>query len=474
MKGARAIAIALAAAAGALSASGARTNVSGVVTFEREGIPFYFVRDSNGVNWRVAKPHSAPVARPGDAIEAWGEREPSAKHRLQTARFAITGVSPDGVPQPKSVTIRELFANIMPFGNTMWYGGLFKAEGILRDVNRRQNVTQILVGEGDANLIVELPVKLDEPLPADLRTGAMVEVAGALAYTSLENWEDGSFGRIENVELIPRSMQDVRVVKRAPAPPFWTARRAGGVLAGAAALVAVLFVWVATLRRMVRRKTGELAESIRQRETARIEADASRRERLRLAADLHDGFQQYLAGAMFRLRAALNYLPADAAKSREQLENVRDALQHTQNGLRQTIWAMNEESEGPESITALLRFVARRMAHWEGVVEIDSDGEERPVVRNFCGSLLLIVQEAVGNAIKHGAAKKVSVRISFREKDIILSVSDDGGGFDPAARKDGGHYGLATMRRRIAALGGSMTVDSAPGEGCRLVFTVPA
>ena len=66
-------------------------------------------------------------------------------------------------------------------------------------------------------------------------------------------------------------------------------------------LSAALAVWTLTLRRMVARRTQELAESVRQRERVKIEADAARRERLRLAADLHDGFQQYLAGATFRL-----------------------------------------------------------------------------------------------------------------------------------------------------------------------------
>jgi len=113
------------------------------------------------------------------------------------------------------------------------------------------------------------------------------------------------------------------------------------------------------------------------------------------------------------------------------------------------------------------------MAHWEGIVEITSEGEERTVARNFCGSLLLIMQEAVGNAIRHGAAKHVVVKIAFREKDIEMTISDDGCGFDAASTPIAGHYGLSTMERRIGELGGSMRISSAPGRGTVVAFTIP-
>jgi len=450
----------------------ASLGLSGVVTFKRAGLPFYFMQEDSGTNWRVACVDGVE-ANVGDRINVKGEREPSAKPRLATESMTVVGPDPVGAPPPREVGVEELFENIMPFGNSAWYGGMFTTEGLLRDVNRRQTTTQLLVGEGERNLQVEIPWALEDALPANLVVGATVRVTGALAYTSIENFEEGVFGRIENVELIPMSVDAVQVVKRAPKPPFWTGRRLAAAFGVGAGIIAVMFVWVATLRRMVRRKTRELADSIRQRETTRIEADASRRERLRLAADLHDGFQQYLAGAMFRLKAARNYLPKDAEKSREQLEKVHDALQHTQNGLRSTLWAMNEESEGPESLKALFGFVARRMAHWEGIVEIISEGEERTVARNFCGSLLLIMQEAVGNAIRHGAAKHVVVKIAFREKDIELTISDDGCGFDAASTPIAGHYGLSTMERRIGELGGVMRISSAPGRGTVVAFTIP-
>ncbi len=447
------------------------TNLTGVITFARDGLPFYFMDEPSGEHWRVER-LAGQEAKIGDVIEVAGEKEPSAvKNRLATTSLLVRARAEN--PRARAISIGELFASILPYGNAEMYGGMFTTEGLLRDINRRQTTTQLLVGEGDLNIQVEIPWALEETLPENLVPGATVRVTGALAYTSFEDMAESRFRRIENVELIPVSASDVEVIRRAPSPPFWTGRRVAGVLALSGGIVAILFIWVWSLQQMVRKRTNELAASIRARETAGIEADAARRERLRLAADLHDGFQQYLAGAMFRLKAARNYLPKDAAKSREQLAEVQAALQHTQAGLRSTLWAMNEESEGPESLMALFRFAARRMAHWDGRVDIVSVGEERAVARKSAGTLLLIMQEAVGNALRHGMAEHVRVRLAFGDGSLVMSVVDDGCGFDSSAAEESGHYGMSSMNRRCTELGGTMSVWSKRGLGSRLDFTLP-
>ena len=391
----------------AAAALAGMTNLTGVVTFERDGLAFFFMDDTQGVHWRVQGPDAKPAVKPGDLVSVYGERELTSKHRVSDAKVTVSGHDEASVPPPLAIGIAELFQRLMPFGNTELYGGMVETEGLLRDINRRQTTTQLLVGEGDSNLQVEIPWALEDALPADLVQGATVKVRGILTYTSIENYEEGIFGRIENIELIPMSPSAVEVVRRAP---FFTAERLLFVLAWVLALLGALFVWTLTLRRMVSKRSAELAESIRLRETARIEADAARRERLRLAADLHDGFQQYLAGAMFRLKAAMNYLP---------------------------------------------------------------EGAERKIAHNFAGTILLILQEAVGNAINHGHAAHVRVKVVFGEKGLAMSVSDDGSGFDPATARKEGHYGLSGMERRTAELGGKISITSVPGEGSTVRISLP-
>lgn len=454
----------------AMAAHADMTNLTGVVTFERDDLQFFFIDDAAGSHWRVQGAKGAPAVKIGDLVHVEGEREMTTKRRVIDATITVEGHANAAVPPPIETGIADLFSRLMPFGNTDLYGGVVVTEGLLRDINRRQTTTQLLVGEGDANLQVEIPWALEEALPADLVQGATVRVKGVLTWTSIENYEEGIFGRIENVELIPPTPDSVEVIRRAP---FWTVGRLLFILMWVCFLAAALSVWTLTLRRMVARRTQELAESVRQRERVKIEADAARRERLRLAADLHDGFQQYLAGATFRLKAAMNYLPEGADESRAQLEKVNDALKHTQSGLRSTLWAMNEESEGPESLIELIQFVARRLPQWEGIVEIASEGEERKIAHNFAGTILLILQEAVGNAIDRGHAKQVKVRIVFGEKGLAMTVADDGSGFDTAAARKEGHYGLSGMERRTAELGGKITISSKIGEGTTVRIALP-
>jgi signal transduction histidine kinase len=447
------------------------TNITGVVTFDRADIPFYFVREKNGVQWRVLADRKNPAVT-GDVVFVSGKKEDSVKRRLyDTSLRVVRKARAEEIVPPQQIAVKEIFKGLMPYGNPDMYGRQMQTEGVLRDINRRMKVTQLLVGEENYNIQVELPVAIDETLPQWMVPGAIVKVTGALAYTSLENYYENKFGRIENVELIPRTKNDVEIVEYAP---FWNVHRLVALLCGLALLFAGAFVWAVTLRLAVVKRTKELAESIRMNETARIEEDAVRRERLRLAADLHDGFQQYLAGAMFRLKAAMNYLPKDAENSRLQLLKVKEAIEHTQSGLRSTLWAMNEESEGPESIMALFSFASRRMPHWADKVDIKSIGEERKVARRMAGTLLLILQEAVGNALRHGQAEHVRVRLEFLKNTLVMSVVDDGAGFDVEEVEGSvGHYGLGTMRRRAEDLNGTLALWSKKTLGTKITVSIP-
>src|SRR6185312_15697872 len=80
--------------------------------------------------------------------------------------------------------------------------------------------------------------------------------------------------------------------------------------------------------------------------------------------------------------------------------------------------------------------------------------------------------EAVGNARKHAAGARVRVRLAERAGALAFTVHDDGPGFDPAAGTAGGR-GLQNMSTRIAAVGGSVAVRSAPGAGTTVEGSVP-
>ena len=86
----------------------------------------------------------------------------------------------------------------------------------------------------------------------------------------------------------------------------------------------------------------------------------------------------------------------------------------------------------------------------------------------------MIIQEAVGNALRHGGATDVAVRLYFRDGLVRLIVKDDGCGFNPSSAPDEseGHLGLSSIRLRAQELGGTLTIKSEPGRGTDIIVEV--
>jgi len=87
-------------------------------------------------------------------------------------------------------------------------------------------------------------------------------------------------------------------------------------------------------------------------------------------------------------------------------------------------------------------------------------------------ALFRVLQECLSNAVKHAGAKKVEVKLHFAPARVHLSVRDDGKGFDTRMPKVG-HYGLINMRERAMKVGGEVIIDSTPGAGAHISFSVP-
>jgi signal transduction histidine kinase len=106
-------------------------------------------------------------------------------------------------------------------------------------------------------------------------------------------------------------------------------------------------------------------------------------------------------------------------------------------------------------------------------VSCEADDQARELSRGAALALFRIVQEALGNAAKHAAAKRISVRLRRSDGFVSLEVSDDGVGFDRTRLGSSGGLGLITMRERAGQLSGTFEVDSAPERGTTIRVTVP-
>ena len=440
----------------------------GVVSWIRTGAGetyFFLYADDGSGSWRIdcnpAKPHFTM----GDIVEVVSGESKSTftTPRINRAECRLLGHDDSKLPVPLKVSVADLYVHPLnePCARDRW-GDIVVAEGIVRDINRRETYTQLQVSDGERSFQAPLNIHIDNSLPEDLKLGASVRVEGVMVYTAVDDLEKHVMTDFHTVSVLPPSLQYVTILSK---PPFWTPAKLWGVIGGFVAALLAALVWAAMLRRAVAKKTEQLETTIREKVRDKVEADAIRRERLRFSYELHDNFQQLLASCRFRLETLDLMLPEDATAERAQLEKAQTALDYTQSGLRTALWGMTEESEGPKTFTGLLEFAMKRMAHWEGVVFLSVEGIEPPGARKFAGLLLMVLQEAVGNALKHGGATRVDVKLAFEEETLAMAISDNGCGFDASKPFGTDHLGLSGMKMRVASCGGTLSIESAPGRG---------
>ena len=196
-------------------------------------------------------------------------------------------------------------------------------------------------------------------------------------------------------------------------------------------------------------------------------------ERNRLARELHDAVAQKLFSLRLTAQAAAALAGRDPDRVRAELAQVERLAADALGELRSVIFELRPADLTDDGLTASLRkhvevldrvFDARLTFHGDFDVSLP---EDRELV------LFRIAQEAVHNALRHAQAGDVSVRLHRAGAEVSLTVTDDGAGFDAVeAYRDG--LGLASMRDRAEAVGGTFTIESAPGAGTVVRVEVPA
>jgi two-component system CheB/CheR fusion protein len=197
------------------------------------------------------------------------------------------------------------------------------------------------------------------------------------------------------------------------------------------------------------------------------------REQRRIGHDLHDGLCQHLAGIELMSQVLEQKLSrhskAAAAKVGEIGKNVRDAISHTRSLARGLSPVMLE----PEGLMAAL---AELSANTQNIFKVTCHFSCNPGVpihdHAVATNLFRIAQEAVSNAIKHGRATRISIRLEAANGYIILRIKDNGAGFQTKSEGPSG-MGLRTMRSRAGMIGGTLAVERNKNGGVTVVCTAP-
>jgi signal transduction histidine kinase len=221
-----------------------------------------------------------------------------------------------------------------------------------------------------------------------------------------------------------------------------------------------------------RRAARELAESERR------EAERATRERERIARDLHDSVSQSLFSTSLHLRSAQRTLARQTLDPvghvTQELDEARKLTQGVQAEMRALIFELRPDALAEEGLVAALDEQAAALSAREGLeIEVDGPPGRLPLTDDAEEQLYRFGQEALANVIKHAQASSAAIRVTAADGTVSIDVRDDGRGFDPAA-VGAGHFGLRSMRGRMADLGGRLEVTSAPGSGTVLHAEVPA
>jgi len=201
-------------------------------------------------------------------------------------------------------------------------------------------------------------------------------------------------------------------------------------------------------------------------------------ERERIAREMHDSLAQVLGVVHLRLRALETNIELLAAPNViSSLAELADLAEEAYRDVRESILGLRESSHAERGLFDSLRAYLEKYGHQSGIsatLEATFDDEPRLPPRAEV-QIIRVIQEALTNVRKHAMASRAVVRVGCEDGAVTFQIEDDGRGFDlPGTLLDrDSRFGLQTMRERMELIGGTLTIDSAPGRGTRLVARVP-
>jgi ligand-binding sensor domain-containing protein/signal transduction histidine kinase len=199
-------------------------------------------------------------------------------------------------------------------------------------------------------------------------------------------------------------------------------------------------------------------------------------ERNRLAREMHDTLIQGCVSVSALLEAHSSLGPAEADAQQDLLNCARTQLRTTIDEAREAVWNLRRKSPPAEDLSTLLRRMTEQVSQEFAVnVECRISGKPFDFEQATIHELLMVVREAIYNAVRHGRSSHVQLEVHFDAARCDVKIRDDGAGFDPNAVSalPAGHYGLVGMRERIARVGGKLTLNSRPGGGAEVTFHIP-
>ncbi|WPB81742.1 sensor histidine kinase [Archangium violaceum] len=213
-------------------------------------------------------------------------------------------------------------------------------------------------------------------------------------------------------------------------------------------------------------------EAASHREVVELQGDLKElavvEERSRLAREIHDGLGASLSSMIIQAEYILGMARDDSLRS--EIQELKNTAEESIEELRRNLQMMREDFELTQGLEDYVKTFGLRT---QVDLRFERTGLARKLSPDAQLALFRILQECLSNAVKHAQPRQVQVKLDYDLDKVHLSVRDDGKGFEPK-QTPRGHYGLLNMRERAMKLGGTLIVDSAPGNGTRVSFSLPS
>jgi PAS domain S-box-containing protein len=213
-----------------------------------------------------------------------------------------------------------------------------------------------------------------------------------------------------------------------------------------------------------------------QQELAALAAEAGgvrEQEKARIARELHDELAQSLTALKMDTVWLRDQLQKDPVAATARLNEMLTMLDTAVASTRRIAADLRPLVLDDLGLLAAIEWLVQNFTHRTGVACTLQADDELELGEPYATGVFRIIQESLANVAKHARASRVQVRLEQRSAELVLSVQDDGVGFQPAAPRKPQSLGLAGVRERAHLLRGQLDVDSAPGAGTRVHARIP-
>jgi signal transduction histidine kinase len=201
---------------------------------------------------------------------------------------------------------------------------------------------------------------------------------------------------------------------------------------------------------------------------------ATREERRRIGRELHDRLLQVLASLGLRLEACRRHFIESPKELARELELMEEATRSSMVELRQFLAGKDTHGLAPGTLVEKLTEEMRFLRDGMGLkVVLETEPEDLSLPPEVEQEVYYVLREGLLNVARHSQASKAEILLKELEREIQGSLEDDGTGFDLAGIKDSNGFGLMTMEERIKKLRGSLSIETSPGKGTKIIFKVP-